>query len=153
MAWDVWMKVKVEGADVEGMSDRHVGGIDVNSFSWGMSQEVGDSGRLGKLRPQELQVSRFQDAVSPVFTQAMNDNANVDEIIFKSANERGDLDFEFTFKNCRVTTQQWSGAGSDVIDETLSFSYSELDMTANSYDDAGANKGSNDASWANEGAV
>lgn len=151
MAWDVWMKVTINGSAVAGISDRHADGIDVNSFEWGMDQEEGDSGRMGKLKPQDLQVERFQDAVSPVFTQAMNDNANIDEIIFNSANEAGDLYFTFTFVNCRLKNQTWRGTGGDVIDEELRFSYSEFTMEASSYGDDNALLGSNAAVWQNIG--
>jgi len=152
MAWDVYMRLKINGSDVKGMSDRHIDAVDVNSFDWGMDQEEGESGRTGKLSAQDLRVTRYQDAVSPVFTQAMNENFNVDEIVFTSEQEGEKKDWVFTFTNCRLMNQTWQGTdGGEPVEEELRFKYSEFNLTAASFDDTGAEKGSNDASWSNIG--
>lgn len=71
MAVDMFLKI--EGVDGESADDKHKDEIDVQSFSWGMSQtgsmHIAGGGGSGKVNVQDMSITKYLDKASTVLMQ------------------------------------------------------------------------------------
>ncbi len=71
--------LKVDGLEGESVAVRHEGEIDVDAFSWGQSQVLGDTGGTGagRIKMRELGIRKHVDKASPVLMSLAAKGAHI----------------------------------------------------------------------------
>ena len=97
MAHDIFLKVK--GVDGESQDDKHKKEIDVLSWSWGMSNSasahVGGGAGSGKVNVQDISVTKYVDAASPVLLLACASGKHYDEATLTIRKAGGDSPVDY----------------------------------------------------------
>src|SRR5688572_19469446 len=123
MAVDYFLKI--DGVDGESTDDKHKGEIEVESFSWGVSQtgtfSAGGGGGAGKAQFQDFKFTKVISKASPVLFQACASGQHIKQAVFvgrTAGNERGGNQFlKYTFTDILVSRYHDAGSvGGDVID-------------------------------------
>jgi type VI secretion system secreted protein Hcp len=97
MAHDIFLKIK--GVDGESQDDKHKKEIDVLSWSWGMSNSasahVGGGAGSGKVNVQDISLTKYVDAASPVLLLACASGKHYDEATLTVRKAGGDSPVEY----------------------------------------------------------
>jgi type VI secretion system secreted protein Hcp len=129
MAFDMYLKI--EGIDTEARS------IDVESFSWGVSNTstgAGGGGGAGKVVFQDLHISRLSDSVSPTLFKACATGQHFKKlelgVLAVNDNGKPELIYKLTLSDILVSSYQSGGAefGSDRPQEQLAFKGWKVDF-------------------------
>jgi len=97
MAHDFFLKIK--GVDGESQDDKHKKEIDVLSWSWGMSNSgsahVGGGAGSGKVNVQDISVTKYVDAATPVLLLACASGKHYDEATLTIRKAGGDSPVDY----------------------------------------------------------
>ena len=130
--------LKIEGIAGESTDVKHKGEIDVESFSWGVSQSAspgasGAGGLAGKATFEDLNVVTPFSRASPRLLEACATGQHLPEAVLTARRAGGKAQFEFmtlTLSDVLVSTYRTSGAGADasVPSDQFSLAYSKLQI-------------------------
>ena len=125
--------LKIDGIQGESRAKGHEGQIDVESFSWGVSNTpaAGGAGRVGKPKFSDISISKLLDKASPLLMQAVaNGKANKSVTLYGAAagGERSGADFlTITLSDVLVSSFQESGAsGGGGLQDSLSLNFTRI---------------------------
>lgn len=121
--------LKIEGIKGESTDDKHKDEIDVESFSWGVSQTGTRSGGVGKVALQDFHFAKLISKASPVLFQTCASGEHIKEAVFvgEAANPRGPggpTFFKATFRDVIVSSYQEAGA--DTVQDQASLAYASV---------------------------
>jgi type VI secretion system secreted protein Hcp len=135
--------LKIEGIDGESVDADHKGEIDVQSFSWGLSQSVNISGTgmgVGKPNFQDLHFTHLYDKASPNLAKACAGGKHFATVKF-TARKQGDGAKDFftiTLKEAYITSVQPGGSSGGDLTESFSIAYKDIEMEYKTQDSKGA---------------
>jgi type VI secretion system secreted protein Hcp len=141
MAYDAFLKL--DGVQGESQKSKHEGEIEIQSFSWGVSNptNVGHGGGMaaGKSTHADFSIVKVTDKSSPTLflncCLGKHFNKMTLAVQKSTGNNTGEVYLQMDFKNVFVTSLAWSGSGgagataSDTPHETVSFSYEEVKLS------------------------
>ena len=152
MAVDMFLML--DGVKGESSDDKHKGEIDIEAFSWGMSQS-GSGHRstgsgTGKVDVHDISISKFVDKSSPVLMLACANGKHIPKgkITVRKAGENP-LDYlTIDFENILISGYQTSGAdGGTVPSENISLNFSKVKIEYWTQSEKGAKGENANFSW------
>jgi type VI secretion system secreted protein Hcp len=116
--------LKIDGVDGESTDDKHKGEIDVESFSWGVTQtgtqSSGGGGATGKVQFLDFNFTKAISKASPKLMQACANGQHIKQAVFvgqTASGERGGNQFlKYTFSDILVSSFQEGGSAGGIID-------------------------------------
>jgi type VI secretion system secreted protein Hcp len=117
--------LKIEGVDGESTDDKHKDEIEVESFSWGVSQtgsrSAGGGGGAGKVQLLDFNFTKAVSKASPKLLLACASGQHIKQAVFvgrAAGDGRGGNQFlRYTFTDILVSRYQDAGSvGADVVD-------------------------------------
>ncbi len=143
MAFDAFLKL--DGVKGESKADGHKDEIDILSFSWGVSNStshVGSGAGSGKASISSFNIMKKTDASSSSLFQACCSGKHTPTALAVLRKAGGDKPVEYIkykFSEVLVESVQWSGSsgGDDVPSESVSFSFSKVEITYTPQDSTG----------------
>ena len=136
MAVDYYLKI--DGIKGESLDDKHKDEIDVESFSWGVSQAAALSGAggagTGKAQFHDFHFTMRINKASPALFLDCASGQHIKEAVFvgeTASGERGRNQFlKYTFSDILVSSYHESGGGDSVVDAAaLSFASVKTEAT------------------------
>jgi type VI secretion system secreted protein Hcp len=130
--------LKIEGIKGESVDDKHKDEIDVESFSWGVSQTSVRSGAggaaAGKAQFQDFHFTMSVNRSSPQLFLATADGHHIKQATFvgetRNTDKGGDQFFKYTFTDVLVSSYQDAGSANGVIDASaLRFADVQVEAT------------------------
>lgn len=128
--------LRIEGIAGESADAEHKGEIEVESFSWGVSQSAspgtgGAGGLAGKATFEDLNVVTPFSRASPRLLQACATGEHLPEAVLTGRRAGGKAQFEFmtlTLSDVLVSTYRTTAAGADasVPSDMFSLAYAKL---------------------------
>lgn len=114
--------LQIDGIDGESTDDRHKGALEIDSFSWGVTQltTVGGTGggaSAGKASFQDFHFTKLIDKASPKLFLACASGQHIKNatlFVRKASSERADDFYRVTFSDILVSSYQSSGASGGV---------------------------------------
>lgn len=147
MAVDMFLQV--DGVDGDVTAQGYEKWIDIESFSWGVSNPTtigsatGGAG-AGKAVPGDFTVVKPFDRASPVFFKNCSAGAHYNTVVLAirkaggSGGASGAEFLRFTFGTVFTTKIDWSGPGDEGPEEEITFVYGSLAVHYVLQDDSGA---------------
>jgi type VI secretion system secreted protein Hcp len=143
--------LELDGIKGESQDDKHKGTIDIESFSWGVSQAasvaaVRGGGGAGKAVFQDIHFTTRISSASPQLFLTCATGQHIKKAVLYVRKAGGDQQeyYKVTLEDLLVSSYQQSGAGGEDVIPTDSFSLNfakvELDYTPQRAD--GSNEGS-----------
>ena len=117
--------LKIDGVDGESTDDKHKGEIDIESFSWGVTQTAprsfGGGGGTGKAQFHDFTFTKAVSKASPVLFQACASGQHIKQAVFigeaAGSTDRGGNQFlKYTFSDILVSSFKEGGSADLVID-------------------------------------
>lgn len=155
MAIDMYLTL--EGSDIAGESTRvnHEGEIEVIAWSFGGSNPsslgVGGGGGAGKVTLQELTITKYLDASSAEFFQALCSGGHFPSGKMTAYKAGGSepvayltLDFEMLYP---TSISSGGSYGEDVFTETISFTFGKVTVTYTEQNPDGTAGGDHVGAW------
>lgn len=128
--------LKLDGVPGESTDDKHKGEIDVESFSWGVTN-MGTSGHgggsgAGKAQPQDITFSKRYDKASPVLYIGCATGQHFKDALLTVRKAGGQqLEYlKFKLEGVMVTSYQTSGSpgGGGVVQDMFSLNFAKMEM-------------------------
>lgn len=143
MANDMFIKIgNIKG---ESKDDKHKDEIDVLAWSWGMSQSgsmhTGGGGGAGRVNVQDLNLTKYVDAATPILMQFCATGTHVDEVVLTLRKAGGDqMEYlKLTLKKAIITNVSTGGSGGeDKLTENITINFAEYSIGYKPQDDKGA---------------
>jgi type VI secretion system secreted protein Hcp len=130
MSIDAFLKVEADGQAIEGSARnvKHFDEIDVLGWEWGAQTPSDQEGRrTGRLRANNITVTKKLDCASVPLLQALGQNKTIDATITnrKASGDAGGLEFyKIAIREGRITSISRSAAnGIPEITETITLSF------------------------------
>lgn len=131
------MFLKIEGVEGESRDKDHVGWIEVQSFSWGMSNSgslhSGGGGGAGRATSLDLSVGKYLDKTSPILYLRTATGQHFPEVILvlrKAGDETRQKFFEIKLTDVIMTQAHLAGAsGGDRPSESISLNFAKIEWT------------------------
>ncbi len=127
--------LKIEGIKGESTDQQHKDWIDIQSFSWGVSNAVdGTGGTTGRSTPSPLVISKPIDKSSPLLFLSACVGEKVPSITLQLLRAGGDggqeVYYTIVMHDVLVTSMQSGGSsgGDSVPTESISFNYSKIEF-------------------------
>ena len=126
--------LKIDGVEGESTGDHHSGEIDVESFSWGVSQagahSTGGGGGAGKASFQDLHFTTRMSKASPVLMLGTATGQHFKEAILVARKSGGDQQEFMTIKltDVMVSSYQTGGSSSDVPTDQVSLNFTKIEF-------------------------
>ncbi len=137
--------LKVEGIEGKVTAEGHQGWIEVDSLQWGVGRAI--SSAIGSSRDREaskpsiseVNTTKLMDESSPLlFTEACVGKGKKVEIhLCTTGTDKIETFMEYTLEDCMISGYSVSGTGDGRPTESLSFSFTKIEMKFIPYDDAG----------------
>ena len=127
--------LRLDGIPGESVDDKHKGEIDVLSWSWGESQEIaaapGGGSGAGKVAMTDLHVSANLSKASPQLLLACAAGTHVKSAVL-TGRKGGKAQAEFltfSLSDVLVSAYQTGGATAEAPLDSISLSFSKIEMT------------------------
>jgi type VI secretion system secreted protein Hcp len=155
MAVDMFMEMgeKIKG-ETQDKEFKPKGGIDVLSWSWGMSQSgtthMGSGGGAGKATFQDLSFTKYVDkATTPLMNHlALGTHIPLVKLTCRKAGEGQKHYIEITMHECIVTSLSTGGSGGeDRLTENVAVNFAKVKFEYFMQDDKGVTKSGGDLNW------
>jgi type VI secretion system secreted protein Hcp len=133
MAVDMFLKV--DGIDGESKDSKHAGEIDIESFSWGATQQgaqaTGGGGGAGKITMQDFHFTKKIDKSSPKLMLACANGQHIPKVVL-TVRKAGKDQQEFlkvTFTDVLVSSYQTGGSnnGSEIPTDQISLNFAKIE--------------------------
>jgi type VI secretion system secreted protein Hcp len=128
--------LKLDGVAGEATDDKHKGELDLESFSWGVTQ-LGTAGKgggagAGKAQPQDMVVTKRTDKSSPTLFIACATGQHFKEALLTVRKAGGQQQeyLKIKLEGVMVTSYQAMGTpgGNGVVQESIAFNYAKMEM-------------------------
>lgn len=124
--------IKFDGIDGESVDEVHKGAVDVQAFSWGVSNAgsvSGGGGGAGKAAFQDLSFSKLLDKTSPVLALSCASGAHIKTatLYVRKAGEAPKDYHIITLHDVLVSSVSQSGGSDGSVYETVSLSYGKIE--------------------------
>jgi type VI secretion system secreted protein Hcp len=144
--------IKFAGVEGESTHKDHKNEIDVESWSWGVSQAAGLAGGgsgKGKATPGDFHFTHKYDKASPVLAKYCASGKHfADAKLTQRKAGEGQKDFlVVTMKEVFITTVQNSGGYEGNVQESVSCTYKDIEFEYKAQDDKGALGGAVKFGW------
>jgi type VI secretion system secreted protein Hcp len=124
--------LKLTGIDGEATDDKHNNEINVQSWSWGASQQatyqLDGGGTAGRAQVQDLTFVHNYDKASPNLMMWCCQGKKIDEAVLTQLKAAGDDKIDFlkvTLNDCVVSSVNPSGGGDNLPIETVSINFAK----------------------------
>lgn len=125
--------MKIAGVEGESIDKDHKGEIEIQSWSWGVSQPASTSAMsTGKRQHKPIYIARLVDKSSPILQQASTDGRAFPSMTVYLPKQEGDGTGYLTYelKNVIITSYQVSGEGAGAPPtESFSLNYEKIMQT------------------------
>ncbi len=142
--------LKLEGVDGESASDTHKGEIDIQSFSWGVSQtamgSTGGGAGSGKAKFDGLQVTKRIDKASPLFFLAAATGKHFPKATLVGSKDGVEF-LKITLSDVMVSSFSEKGDNTMLPQDQLSFNYAKIEFEYFPRSSAGQQSQSVKAGW------
>ena len=136
--------LKIDGINGKVTAQGHEKWIDVGSVQWGVGRAISSAVGTAKDREaskpsiSEVSVTKLMDESSPlIFTEACVGKAKKVQIhLCTTGTEKLDTYMEYTLEDCMISGYSVSSGG-DRPSESISLSFTKMEMKFIPYDDAG----------------
>lgn len=142
MAVDYFLKI--DGVDGESLDAKHKGFIDVESFSWGATNQAsavpGGGGGAGKVSMQDFHFVMRANSASPKLFVASASGKHIKEAVLTARKAGGDqLEFlKIKFSDILVSSYQQAGSADGVTpNDQVSLNFSKIEVEYRSTDAKG----------------
>lgn len=135
--------LKIDGIDGESTDIRHKGEIEIESWSWGVSQSTAASGggaRAGKPCVAPMSFSKLVDKATPLLMANAASGMVIPRAILvgRKAGSEGPAEYlKYDLKNVYVTSYQSGGSSSSTPSDQFSLNFSSLTVSVRPQDDKG----------------
>jgi len=126
--------LKIEGIDGESSDEKHKGSIEIQSFSWGLSNSGamagGGGGGTGKVQFQDFHFTKTVDKSSPQLMQAVATGEHLKSVDL-AVRKAGGTQMEYYIIHLEdVLVSSWttSGSSGDVPTESISFTFQKIEF-------------------------
>jgi len=139
--------LKLDGIDGESTDKGHGGEIDIESWSWGMSNPsstTGGGGGAGKVTAQDFHFTHLIDKASPKLMLACASGQHIKEAKLTVRNSSGDDYLTIKFSDVFCTSFQDSGSGGQLPTEQVSLNFAKVEFE---YKPQGKNTAPLRSSW------
>ncbi|NJM32707.1 MAG: type VI secretion system tube protein Hcp [Limnobacter sp.] len=134
MAVDMFLKI--EGVDGESIDSKHSKEIDIDAWSWGMSQagttHVAQGGGAGKVSVNDITISKFIDRASPNLLKACCTGKHFKEATI-TVRKAGDKPLEYVtikMKDVIVSNVNIGGSGgAERLTEAVTLNFAEYEFS------------------------
>ncbi|WP_294541191.1 type VI secretion system tube protein Hcp [uncultured Rhodoblastus sp.] len=134
MAVDIF--IKIDGIEGESHDDKHKNEIDVQSFSFGLSQtgsySAGGGGGVGKASFQDVHFTKHSDKSSPklFLASASGEHIKKAEVTFRKAGKEQQEYFKITLSDVLVSSYQVSDSqgGTTLPSESVSLNFAKIEF-------------------------
>ena len=131
MAVDMFLKL--DGIEGESKDDKHKNEIDIQSFSWGLSQTgsfgAGGGGGTGKVAVHDISITKFVDKSSPALMLHCANGKHIQNalITIRKAGEHPLEYLKIKLSDIIVSGVQDAGhGGGDLLSENLSLNFGQV---------------------------
>lgn len=152
MAADMFLKL--DGIPGESQDDKHSGEIEIDSFSWGVSQEAtlgrGTGGGAGKVNVSELNVMKKTDKASPILFLHCANGKHIPSALLtvRKAGEQPLEYYKVKMTDVMVSGLQMSGSnGGGIPMESVSLNFSKIEYEYTPQSAKGTGEGAVKAGW------
>jgi type VI secretion system secreted protein Hcp len=127
--------LKIEGIKGESHDDKHKDEIDVQSFSWGVSQtgaRAGGGGGAGKVQFQDFHFANLVSKASPSLFLACASGEHIKQAVFvgEAVNPKGEVAspfFKYTFTDVLISSYAEAGQDTqDTVQDAASFAFASV---------------------------
>lgn len=125
--------LKVDGIAGDATHDQHRGWIDIQSFSWGVTNSAGGGagggGGAGKSVFQDFSWSQIVDSSIPPMFVALTQGKHIKEVTLDVVRpgEKSPPFFQMSFEDVLLSSLSVAGSGEEPV-ASLSFSYSKVEL-------------------------
>ncbi|MFC4161724.1 Hcp family type VI secretion system effector [Chitinimonas lacunae] len=149
------MFLKIEGVNGESQVDQHKGEIDVQSFSWGMTQgtsiHVGQGGGHGRVSIHDLSFTHYVDKSSPILMLKCMNGSHFPKATLTVRKSGGDslAFYKIIMDKVFVTSVSTGGSNSqgDGLMETVTLTFAQVDIEYTPQSNEGGGTGVVNAGW------
>lgn len=127
--------LKLDGIDGEADDANHPGAIQIESWSWGVTQMGtgghGGGGGAGKASFSDLSVMKRIDKSTPLLAKACATGEHIKNatlIVTRKAQGGTEDYYKLTLSDVTCTSLQQAGTGSDAPSESVTFTYDKIEM-------------------------
>lgn len=125
--------LKIEGIDGESTDDIHKGQIDIQSFSWGMSNSgsmaAGSGGGSGKVSFTSIRMSTALSKASPMLFEAVAIGKHFPSATLTLVNsERGQEFMKVTLSDVMVSSYQTNGMSGNSPTESFRLNFAKIEF-------------------------
>jgi type VI secretion system secreted protein Hcp len=154
MAGDMFIKFEGGQTEVKGeaTAEGHEDWLDIESFSWGVSQVgtfgTGTGGGAGKAHGQDVVISKKVDKATPNLFKCIVTGNHFDKATIEVRKAGGEqiVYYQIVLEHAFVTSLNNSGGG-DLISESFSLNYSKFGITYYPQAEAGSQEGAIEAEY------
>lgn len=154
MAVDMFMEMGDIKGETQDKEFKSKGGIDVLSWSWGMSQSgtlhAGEGGGSGKANFNDISFTKWVDKASPKLMLALAKGTHITEckLTCRKAGEAQQKYIEITLKPCLITSLSTGGSGGeDRLTENVTLNFKEVAYQYYVQDEKGNTKLGGEFGW------
>lgn len=155
MAVDYFLKI--DGIKGESTDEKHKGEIEVESFSWGISNHGtmgrGGGGGSGKAEFTDLSFTKWGDSSSPLLVKAAASGEHIKQVVLtarKQGGKAGQVDFMIvTLSDVMVSSYQTGGHGGQdsIPQDSFALNFSKIEYKYSEQGSDGSLKGSQVAKY------
>ncbi len=146
--------VEIEGIEGESTAPGHRGSIEVQSWSWGVSQMAtggggGGGGAVGRELKGHVTLIKRIDKASPLLCKRCVDGTPLPLVIVQLTRADGQTYLKYELKNVMVSSIVHGGDldGDGAPDETLELTFDGAKLTYTQFDATGKPVGQSSAQW------
>ncbi len=126
------MFLKLDGVEGESVDSKHKGEIDVESFSWGLTNPSSATGQgAGKVSMQDFHFVMRQNAASPKLILACATGEHIKKAVLtvrKAGKEQQEY-LKVTMQDCLVSSYQTGGTGEEVPSDQVALNFGQIDYS------------------------
>jgi len=135
MASDIFLKV--DGADGESQDENHAAEIELQSYSFGVSQSASvtassvGGGTTARATFHDLVVNKELDLASAKLQEFCSTGKHIDSVILSARRAAGDDKVEYlkyTLTDSIISNYSISGGGNSIPMESVSFNYGKIEF-------------------------
>ena len=123
--------LKIDGIDGEA-TGQHQGEIEIQSFSWGVSNTGsmagGGGGGTGKAQFQDFHFTKTLDKSSPKLMQAVATGEHLKTVDLRASKGGTNEYYVIHLEDVLVSSYSTSGSSGDMPTESISFTYAKIEM-------------------------
>jgi type VI secretion system secreted protein Hcp len=135
MAVDMFLKI--DGIDGESFEHKHKGEIEILSFSWGVSQQIaqtgGGGGATGKVQVSDFSIVKQMGTSSPQLMEKCCSGQHISDVTITLVNKESRQTFYvIKLNDCLISSYSTGGAGGGgaVPVDQVSFNFRSMDLQA-----------------------